>query len=214
MYIGQLFCTCKNLKVVNNILFTSSLPCHPEGSVEFLEFVELPLGHTPKEVWNSWNSWKSDGPLPYTPKEVWNSWNSWKSQCHTPWRKCEIPGIRRGPSAIHLEGSVEFLEFMEVVLPYTNTCISLVHRSKFYSEHCLTKTGFIKTFPCRMSRPITFHSTRPHVYKGFLLFPHFYTANTPISVVLVGPSCFSRHSRVRPLKNIQPEERSAWAPWL
>ena len=41
MYNGQLFCTCKNLKVVINFLFTSSLPCNPQGSVEFLEFVEV-----------------------------------------------------------------------------------------------------------------------------------------------------------------------------
>ena len=53
---------------------------------------------------------------------------------------------------------------------------------------------------------------RPHVYKGFPLFVHFYTVYNPISVELVGPSYFSRHSKVIALKSMQPEERSASGP--
>ena len=49
-------------------------------------------------------------------------------------------------------------------------------------------------------RPLKKHATwgtigmRPHVYKGFPLFVHFYTVYTPIYAELVCPSFFSRHS--------------------
>ena len=53
---------------------------------------------------------------------------------------------------------------------------------------------------------------RAYVYKGFPLFVHFYTVYIPISVELIGQSYFSRHSKLRPLKSMQPEERSASGP--
>ena len=64
---------------------------------------------------------------------------------------------------------------------------------------------------CIFGRPSQKYATwgtigiRPYVYKGFPLFVHFYTVYTPISAELVGPSYFTRHSRVKPLKSMQPE---------
>ena len=138
--------------------------------------------------------------------------------CHTPRRKCGIPGIRGSPTGTHPEGSVEFLEFVEVrrstaihpegsvgflefeevPLPYTkqsrNTCINLEDRSKFYSEHCLTETSTNKLQ----------HYISKSLYAGYCLHPHFCRINWR--------SYFGRHSKLRPLKSMQPEERSASGP--
>ena len=116
-------------------------------------------------MWNSWNSWKSHWDTPRRKCGIPGNRGSRTVHCHTPRRKCGIPGIRGSPTGTHPEGSVEFLEFVEVrrstaihpegsvgflefeevPLPYTkqsrNTCINLEDRSKFYSEHCLTETS-------------------------------------------------------------------------
>ena len=76
---------------------------HPQGSMEFQEFVEVRRStlNTPPRKCGIPGILGSQTLHPkYTPKEVWNSRNSWKSDA---------------PPQMHPQGSVEFQEFVEML---------------------------------------------------------------------------------------------------
>ena len=83
--------------------------------------------YTPKEVWNSRNSWKSDAPPQIHPQgsvEFQEFVEVRRSTPNAPPRKCGIPGIR---------GNVKHSRT-------TCICVTLEYCWNYYGEHCIPET--------------------------------------------------------------------------
>ena len=87
---------------------------------------------------------------------------------------------------------------------YTPIFAELVGQSLF--------TRHSRMWPLKSMQLEGWSASGPMFIRGFPLIAHFYTVYTPNFAELLGPSFFTRHSRVRPLKSMQPEERSASGP--